>query len=492
MSASGNQQLRKTAKHSAIYALGTVFRRVSGLVMLPIYTRYLTPADYGVVELLTLSINILGILVGLRLGQALFRYYLLAESENRKHLVVSTVQLTVLATSGIGTLLLWLVADPLSRFLFGSDAYVYEFNLFVLTLATNAVAAIGMSYLRARQMPVVFVSVGAAVLLFEIVLNLYFVVLLQLHVTGVVYSTVISGIVLAGSLSVYVFAKVGVRFSRRLAAELLGFVAPLILAGFGATYVAFADRYFLRVFGGLHDVGLYALAARLGSVLGTAFEAFNSSWVADRFEIVKQDNAREVYGQFFRFLGAILLLAGAGLAIFAGDFFHIITDPEFYPAAGLVPILVAGIIIRMFVMFCNFGAVYTGRTRIIAESSWARAVVATTGFLLLIPPLGVYGAALALLVANAVEFAWLYRKSTALYDMELEWRPVLLMAAAATAATMVTQPLPAGRADFLAVRVIVYALLVVGVARLPFWRPDERALIREALLSSVRRLRAGR
>jgi O-antigen/teichoic acid export membrane protein len=311
-------------------------------------------------------------------------------------------------------------------------------------------------------------------------------------VTGVVYSTVISGIVLAGSLSVYVFAKVGVHFSRRLAAELLGFVAPLILAGFGATYVAFADRYFLRVFGGLHDVGLYALAARLGSVLGTAFEAFNSSWVADRFEIVKQDNAREVYGQFFRFLGAILLLAGAGLAIFAGDFFHIITDPEFYPAAGVVPILVAGIIIRMFVMFCNFGAVYTGRTRIIAESSWARAVVATTGFLLLIPPVGVYGAALALLVANAVEFAWLYRKSTALYDMDLEWRPVLLMAAAATAATMATQPLPAGRADFLAVRVIVYALLVVVVARLPFWRPDERALIREALLSAVRRRRAGR
>jgi len=491
MSIAPNQQLRKTARHSAIYAVGTVFRRVSGLVMLPIYTRYLTPADYGVVELLTLSINILGILVGLRLGQALFRYYILAEGEDRKREVVSTVQLTVMATSGLGTLLVWLAAAPLSRFLFGSDAYTFEFGLFLLTLATNAVAAVGMSYLRARQMPVVFVSVGAAVLLLEIALNLYFVVRLELHVTGVVYSTVISGLVLAGGLSLYVFGQAGFHYSRQLAAELLRYVGPLILAGFGMTYVAFADRYFLRLFGGLHEVGLYALAARLASVLGVAFEAFNASWMADRFEIVKQGDAREIYAQFFRFLGAILLLAGAGLAIFAGDFFHLVADPVFYPAAGVVPILVAAIIIRMFTTFCNFGAVYVGRTQVIAESAAARAAVATAGFLLLIPPLGVYGAALSLLVGNAVEFAWLYRKSTALYDMELQWRPFFPMAAVATAAVMITQPLPAGQAAWFLVRLVAYALLVLAIARLPVWRPDERAMVRTALASLVRRRSAG-
>lgn len=69
-------QLGKTVKHSAIYAVGTILRRITGLVMLPIYTRYLTPADYGVVELLTMAIELAGILVGLRISQAMFRYYI--------------------------------------------------------------------------------------------------------------------------------------------------------------------------------------------------------------------------------------------------------------------------------------------------------------------------------------------------------------------------------------------------------------------------------
>jgi O-antigen/teichoic acid export membrane protein len=156
-----------------------------------------------------------------------------------------------------------------------------------------------------------------------------------------------------------------------------------------------------------------------------------------------------------------------------------------------VPILVAAIILRMFGMYCNFGAIYVGRTRVIAESAWARALVATAGFLLLIPPLGIYGAAFALLVANAVEFAWLYRQSTALYDMELEWRPVLSMAAAAAAATVLAQPLPAGHAGWFGVRLGVYGLLVFGVVRMPLWRPDERELVRSTLSSLVRRRRTG-
>ena len=486
MAAAQNPELRQTARHSAIYAVGTVFRRVSGLVMLPIYTRYLTPADYGVVELLTTTINLLGILVGLRMGQALFRYYILEEREEQRHEVASTVLLTVILTSALGTLVLALSSSALCRLIFGSTQYLYEFNLFLVTLATNAISAVGMSYLRARRMPVVYVSVAIAVMLFEIVLNVWFVVMLELHVTGVVYSAVISGAVLATALSLYMLVRSGLHFSRPLAWELIGFVWPLILAGLGASYVAFANRYFLRVFGSLHDVGLFALASRLASVLGMAFEAFNMSWVADRFEIVKKSNARAIYAQFFRFLSAVIILAGAALSLFASDFFRIITVPEFYPAARIVPILIVSVIIRMFGWYCNFGAIYMGQTRVLAEAAWGKAMVSTAAFLLLIPPVGVYGAALGLLIGNLVEFAWLYRRSNALYDMGLEWRPVILMATPATILTLIMLILPAGEVVYFALRLIAFAALAVIIIALPVWRADERAMIRDVLLSFMR------
>jgi O-antigen/teichoic acid export membrane protein len=88
-------QIRKTAKHSAINAVGMMLRRITGLVMLPIYTRYLNPADYGAVELLTMAIELAGILIRMRISQAMFRYYILTETEEEKHVVVSTVLLTL-------------------------------------------------------------------------------------------------------------------------------------------------------------------------------------------------------------------------------------------------------------------------------------------------------------------------------------------------------------------------------------------------------------
>ena len=87
MSEEKSGHLKSTAKHSAIYAIGALISRLTALVMLPIYTRYLTPADYGVIELLTMAIEITGILVGLRITQALFRFYILAK--DRREIVMN-------------------------------------------------------------------------------------------------------------------------------------------------------------------------------------------------------------------------------------------------------------------------------------------------------------------------------------------------------------------------------------------------------------------
>ena len=126
-------QLKKTAKHSAIYAAGTALGRITGLVMLPIYTRYLTPSDYGVLTLLSMAIEITGILVGLRISQAMFRFYILADDEREKQEIVSTVLITILATSTLGASILYLGAGPLSLLILGDSGYLYEFKIFAFT-----------------------------------------------------------------------------------------------------------------------------------------------------------------------------------------------------------------------------------------------------------------------------------------------------------------------------------------------------------------------
>ena len=477
MAAEQGGQFNKTVKHSAIYAVGTILRRITGLVMLPIYTRYLTPADYGVVELLSMAIELMGILVGLRISSAVFRYYILAESEAEKHEVVSTILMTVIVMTGLGVLVLYLNAGWLTPFIFGNSDYVLEFKLFIYTLMTNAIVSVCLSYIRARQKPVLFVSIGLFILCLQVLLNIIFVVQMELHVLGVVYSALISSAIVATGLSMYVFGIVGFRYSKQLLHRLVKFVAPLMLAAFAGFYVAYADKYFIRVFNGLDDVGLYALAAKVSGILMTLFEAFNMSWAADRFEVYKKENARQIYDQVFRGMSAVLILVAAGLSLFSGDLFRVMTQPAFYFAAYIVPILAVVVLIRSAFMFCSFGVTLSERTRHVAEASWIKAVVATIGYLALIPYFGVFGAALTLAVATLVQFYWVNTKSMQYYDMELNWKPVSVMLVLSSLSVVAGLLMPQGEILYFTFRVFIYGCLVASFYFLPLWSVEERRLI---------------
>jgi O-antigen/teichoic acid export membrane protein len=480
-------QLKKTIKHSAIYAVGTILRRITGFVMLPIYTAYLTPADYGVVQLLSVAIELMGILVGLRITSALLRYYMLAKTEHDKNEVVSTILMTVIFMSGIGVYILHLNSEWLMLLILGNSEYVFEFKLFVYTLLTNAVATTCLSYIRARQKPVLFVSIGAVTLVLQVFLNIIFIVYNELHVLGVVYSALISGALIATVLSAYVLINVGFKYSTTFLYRLFKFIAPLMFAAFGAFYVAYVDKYFIRVFSGLGDVGLYALAAKVSGVLMTFFEAFNMSWAADRYEVYKKENAKVIYDQVFRGVGAVLILVGAGLSMFAGDLFRVMTQPAFYPATYIVPLLVIVVLVASAFMFCSFGVFLKERTRHVAEASWLKVIIATIGYVILIPYFGVFGAAFTLAFATLIQLYWIYKKSILYYDMELNWKPISMMLMLSFACVILGLVIPQGEVLYFIIRVFVYLGLILGFYFLPIWSHDERKMAKSIILSIVKR-----
>lgn len=409
----------------------------------------------------------------------------MAEDLHEKRVIVSTVLLTVLASSFVGALILYFGAESLAQLIFGNNKYVFEFQLFAFTLMTNAVMAVGLSYLRARQMPVLFVSIGAATLALQVALNIYFVVMLELHITGVVYSALLSGIVVALCLSAYVLLHSGIHWSGAIASKLVRFVLPLIVASLGAFYVAYADKYFLRVFGSLTEVGLYALAARVSSVLATVYEAFNMSWGADRFEIVKHNNAKQIYGQVFRIVSAVIISIAAGLALFSNDFFRVMTSPEFYSAGYIVPLLMIAVLAHIYTIFCNFGALYCDKTSIMAKASWLKAIIASVGYVVLIPYIGVYGAAITLALSGVVELIWVYRQSMELYDMGLRWRTVILSFAAATLCVLIGLMMPQGEFIYFSLRIVLFAILVLGIYFIQLQSADDRDMLKAVRKKSM-------
>ncbi len=313
--------------------------------------------------------------------------------------------------------------------------------------------------------------------------------MLEMHVTGVAISSLTSGFLIALSLGIFLIRANGIGYSKDIARRLLHFVGPLIIASLGVFYVGYADKYFLRLFAGLDDVGLYVLAISICSVLYSLFEGFNTSWQADRFEVIKKSDAREVYEKMFRYLALFLFFMGGGIVIFTRDLLWLMSNPPFYLAAQLVPMLIFVSIFNALKLFCNFGALYTGKTKCIAHASWASALVSTVGCLALIPLMGVYGAVITAVLCNGVELIWIYCRSKKHYDMGLNWRPVAVMATTMSAFILGSLLIPIGEPVYLAMKIAMFFLMLGVFYRLPVWSASEKAAFIAFVLSHLSRLR---
>src|ERR1022692_3674856 len=93
--------MNRLLKSSAIYTCGSLLRQVVSFLMLPIYTRHLTPADYGVVEMMSVVTSVLALIAGTHIGLATIKFYHSATSENQRRVVLSTATFTILSGSAL-------------------------------------------------------------------------------------------------------------------------------------------------------------------------------------------------------------------------------------------------------------------------------------------------------------------------------------------------------------------------------------------------------
>lgn len=412
-------------KHSSIYFLGTIIRNASSFIMLPIYTRFLTPEDYGVIELLSMIIDFVSIILGLRLGEAIFRYYRSYDNEGERHSLISTSFYLVVGINILGVLLIMMLAPNISIAVYGESGYEQYITLFSLSLLFASSQEIGFIYVRANLQPWLFVSFSIFRLFLQVGLNIYFVVVSEMHVLGVIYSALISGLIISILVSGYMFSRVGFGFSRLQAKSLVIFSWPLMLAAVGNFYLTFGDRYFLRLYSDLSAVGIYSLGYKLGFILLVfVWTPFSNIWDTQRYDIQKQENANQEYGKVFLFISYLLILSALAIALFSKDLFYVMSSEEFWPAYKIVPIILTAYIFQCWTAYANLGLLLKNKTIHITYSIIVTIIVITGLYLVLIPKYGAQGAAWATLAAFFVRLLWIHHAAKRLYDMQLPFKNV--------------------------------------------------------------------
>src|SRR5690348_1747756 len=151
------KEVGQLLKHTGIYGLGTVLSKSVGFFMIPIYTHYLVPADYGVLEMLDLTLFFSGIIATMGIGAAFFRFFSGTDSLAERKEVTSTALATMAGLSLLVVVVMQILASLLSLVAFGSAAYVPLVRILAFTLFFSNVAEVPLAYLRAQKHTVLFV-----------------------------------------------------------------------------------------------------------------------------------------------------------------------------------------------------------------------------------------------------------------------------------------------------------------------------------------------
>ncbi|MBI1425226.1 MAG: oligosaccharide flippase family protein [Gammaproteobacteria bacterium] len=469
---------RKAISHTAIYGAADILRRFVGFFMLPVYTRYLTPEDYGIVQLLLVAVGVMEIFLGMRMGQAIFRYYSLADTEYEKKQVMSTAFIVTFIATTVAFLVLFFNSELAARVALGSNQNTHVMQVFSIILVAQALEDYGLIYIRVHQRPYLFFAVSILKLILQVFLNVYLIVYLKMAVEGVVYSAVISTVVTAIFASIYTYMHSGITFSKLLAKKMIMFSLPLWLSALGTLYLNSADKYFLRVFSGLNEVGLYALAGKFGFlILIFVWDPFSNVWQAMRYEIYKMPNAHQVYKRIFILLMFALSFVGLGISLFADVAIKIMADKAFWPASPAVPLLVASSIAMALTYFNNLGILLHEKTSIIAKGTYLNAVVLTVCFIVLIKFFGFIGAAVSFLIGSVSQLLWIESGSRKLYDMKLPWNRAIVISITWLACYFISYLLPSSLLVAILGKILIMVVFVGLVFILPILDSDEKQQI---------------
>ena len=404
-------------KHSSVYGLGQFLGRLGSFIMLPVYTSYLLPADYGVIALLDFATGIMAMLIGGGIGAAINRYHFAVRDDEGRNQVWWTGLSLVMISGTVFLALTMFFRESLADLTLGAEVSqgAFFYALALPTLWLRVVRRVLDNYLRVRKWSGTYVVVNLIRLVLNIGLNVYFLVVLDLGVAGVLTGNLIAGVVCTLILlTIFLKNQDSYSFHYPLVEKLLRFGGPLIVTALLASLMHQADRYLLRLYTDLGQVGIYSLAYAIShGVYLLFFGPFMAIWRVTVYEIADHEDAKQNYVHVFQHSTYGLALIMLGVAFFAKPILELMVGPAFLPAADLIPIVCLAYLFFSFHEHFKIPVVLAKSTVTLVPVVCVAVLINIGMNMLLIPIYGIAGAAWASVITyGAYSFGglWRYRR----------------------------------------------------------------------------------
>lgn len=403
-----------------IYGFGGALSSLLSLFTAPILTRIFTVSEYGVVDIITITVGFSTLLLGINLTTGMWRYFYeisLDEQLEKKRLVSSTIWLIVAIGIPMTSFLLF-IAAPVSKFLFGSQLYSTVLQIAILTVPVRLFQKVFMEMQRMRRRPARYMFLNLTNLAIIFIFTILFVVILEMGLKGIFIAqfvgfgiTAAIGLLMGKDLLILSFSWPWLK-------KVASYSIPLLPGVFTGWFLLYANRFFLNFYTDTQQVGYLSVAHKVSNVLVLFTSSFLLAWHPFAFSIIARKNFRKVYSRSLDYYLAITFLIAAGLTVFSSEALTIITPSAYWAAAPLVGILLFRHVIHGANQIVGIGIAVSKKTIYSSIGLTIGAIFTVLANLTLTKQVGVPGAALAEAAGFLVVFAAYYAFSMKVFPIQ--------------------------------------------------------------------------
>ncbi len=423
--------LKHLAKHSLNYAFAEIITKALGFLLIPLYTRFLLPSDYGIVSTLAAITGILGVFYEMgQLGSWQRFYYDYQNNEKELKDYLGTIIIFIFVSVLTCTILLNLIGYNVFR-LFVKDV---PFKPYIQIALWSAFFSLFIGFwkrlFQVRQKSAFFGLLSIGQFLVSTMFMIYFVVYLRQGALGMVKAAFFASLLFFG-VALFGFRKeIALKLNLKKLKESLAYGLPLLPHGLAGWISTLADRLIIGNYKNMESVGLYSIGYNFGSIMSMIVTAINFAYVPFFMSTAKakDEEAKAIFARIATYYLAAILLIALIISIFAKEVIMIMTTPSFYAAYKVVPLIAFSFVLNgMYYFVVNPIFYVKSAIKYLPLATFTAAGVNLLMNFILIPRFGYMGAAYSSLLSFSVSLVLTWFISHRVYPIRFEYKKIILI-----------------------------------------------------------------
>jgi len=399
----------KVFRNSILFSIGTLATKAISFFMLPVYTYFMTDAEYGMASTILSFISTFSLLVLLGLRAAILRFYPKIENAEKKKRFAGNVFLVILINGAIVVGLSVVLKNLLLRYLFTDMEFYPLVFLGIVSLVTEALYYAYQSFLQSEQDGKAYTKNSIIYMLIYAITNLILIIGFRLGALGMVITMFTTPLI----MSLYGIIKMRYQntlefcIDKSILIPTLKYSLPVVPHDISSMLATYISKIFLNNSISYAATGQYTVSSQISNVLSLVQSSLNLAfhpWFNEQME--KGTEGRRIIKSFSIFIFAVYCYASMFIALFSPELLNILTPDAYRDAWKLVPLLTLALVIN-FIYYSHVLAIFYN-----VKASKFIAVCSITGSLtniflsyFLITRIASWGAAISYFIARCITAA---------------------------------------------------------------------------------------